>query len=1218
MATAALTGTVTATTYDTHIIAGGKTIILTLTGDIFLPTSAGVTFVGSESGPIASGGGTVDLDLPAGLVENDIVLIAIACDNALNSDGVDSGAGYTAIYNSSANDPGHNVAYKRMGSTPDTTVTVNRNATAACAYVVQAFRGVDATTALDATPTSTDGSSDSTDADHPSITTVTDGAMVVAIAVHDDDDATATYPSGYTNGDYGISGGEFSGNLGAAVAMSSKIVASHGAEDPAATVFSASDSWWAYTVALRPAASPVFADSRQDLIDGMDSAQSETHGWDAEVKGNQGVSGVVRTSDTVCTITLDAQAGYVINATETITVTIPGSILSSGNPIVASPTFTVAEEPAVFAPSDITGYGYYVRLHDADGALKNVPPIFGGTGTMTSLSYEMVLGRIGSFSFTTPADSLATVALGDQAWIYAVGEGLVFKGIVNTTEYQTDESGQKNLVVTGGSLALELQKRSIGLGLVFEDADFSDSIDAILYDTSFVHGTLDTSVNIPARRLDGRQKWEALQQVADIYQYLYREDMLADPPEIDMGAFGTDSGLTFTNRRTAMDDLSTNPEIVPLQNLKVLSQANDIVNRVYPVGQIQGLGGALLTLEGVSSSNPVATRLYLRASGSTAITPTADGSWEDTNEMVRRPAGIDRSGTTMGLETFTKDSSSNLDVACYQFIYGPLQAQTISGNVKAQVLVNENVSGANAYLQMNIRVIAPDGSTVRGTALAHSTYGNELVTTVTNHTFPSTALSSVAAQEGDYLVIEMGYRGTGATTSSSSFYMGDDGSEDLPENETSTSSSPNPWIEFSNYIPLKILVSATSYAIQTATINGVGHYYLEDSTSVTAYGLSDRVLNIKDILPLGLSASNLSKASETLYGAAVTYLERHKDPQVAYSVQPVGLRHVSSGSPLFQVGDKVHIDYKGTVEDADGTRRADKTVSADLYIMSARRTFDSSGGWSWQMTVSTIARPLPSDSELIASMLSEIGVAKIAPIPFFEFSESGGHSQMRLDAYGIQLATKQVESTAIYGVEELLARPDQAVTVWKLVGQVIQGLGLANVTLSAADSKVYLNDGVDPLGYIEVGGDPVLHLWPYSGAGDGLGPHAWLPPQAAFALASTQTAISSGAIDLWAIFDALATGPAPYAAYVIVDTESAASSDNLDNIWAASGSATGLRKGQYIVLQAANSARTVVVTESGNCKLNGGSMSLDNAEDTITLIWNGSAWCEIARSNNGT
>ena len=85
-----------------------------------------------------------------------------------------------------------------------------------------------------------------------------------------------------------------------------------------------------------------FNAQRQNIINGIDSAQSETHGWDAEVKAKIGVTDVVRTSDTVCTITLDAEAGYDITATETITATIPATALTGNAQIVASPTFTVS------------------------------------------------------------------------------------------------------------------------------------------------------------------------------------------------------------------------------------------------------------------------------------------------------------------------------------------------------------------------------------------------------------------------------------------------------------------------------------------------------------------------------------------------------------------------------------------------------------------------------------------------------------------------------------------------------------------------------------------------------------------------------------------------------------------------------------------------------------------------------------------------------------
>lgn len=81
---------------------------------------------------------------------------------------------------------------------------------------------------------------------------------------------------------------------------------------------------------------------RQDIINGLTSAQSELLGWNNTVKALQGVAGVVRTSNTVVTITLDAQITYDISATETITVTVPASSLTLASATVATPTFTVS------------------------------------------------------------------------------------------------------------------------------------------------------------------------------------------------------------------------------------------------------------------------------------------------------------------------------------------------------------------------------------------------------------------------------------------------------------------------------------------------------------------------------------------------------------------------------------------------------------------------------------------------------------------------------------------------------------------------------------------------------------------------------------------------------------------------------------------------------------------------------------------------------------
>lgn len=114
---------------------------------------------------------------------------------------------------------------------------------------------------------------------------------------------------------------------------------------------------------------------RQNIINGLTSAQSETMGWNLVPKALQGVAGVVRTSNTVVTITLDAFATYNISLPETITATIPATALVGGVAIVASPGFTV--KPFIFSTrsAQLTG-------QDISGDYKL---IFDGTNDKASV-----------------------------------------------------------------------------------------------------------------------------------------------------------------------------------------------------------------------------------------------------------------------------------------------------------------------------------------------------------------------------------------------------------------------------------------------------------------------------------------------------------------------------------------------------------------------------------------------------------------------------------------------------------------------------------------------------------------------------------------------------------------------------------------------------------------------------------------------------------------
>lgn len=108
----------------------------------------------------------------------------------------------------------------------------------------------------------------------------------------------------------------------------------------------ASDTW------LAAGTGPIGSTANtQAIIDGIDSAQAEAAGWDAEVKANLvPATDVVRTSDTVCTITLPAQAAYDITAAEVITATIPAAALNiSASTVTAYPTIDIAVDQSATA-----------------------------------------------------------------------------------------------------------------------------------------------------------------------------------------------------------------------------------------------------------------------------------------------------------------------------------------------------------------------------------------------------------------------------------------------------------------------------------------------------------------------------------------------------------------------------------------------------------------------------------------------------------------------------------------------------------------------------------------------------------------------------------------------------------------------------------------------------------------------------------------------------
>lgn len=215
-------------------------------------TTANVEFIGANSS-VAS----TSLTLPTGLEEGDLVLLVATSDA---EDPPYRPSGYTNIYDERPGSTGALACYKFMGASPDTFIS-GLNDNDRTPYIAMVFRGVDTTTPLDVAYTQSSTAASGMP-NPPSITTVSDGCMIVAVGHLDDDDITATAPSGYTLAATKNTGAE----AGATVMAAYLLQTTAGAEDPGVFGGGGSDENEARTLALRPATTTIYGNKKNSGI----------------------------------------------------------------------------------------------------------------------------------------------------------------------------------------------------------------------------------------------------------------------------------------------------------------------------------------------------------------------------------------------------------------------------------------------------------------------------------------------------------------------------------------------------------------------------------------------------------------------------------------------------------------------------------------------------------------------------------------------------------------------------------------------------------------------------------------------------------------------------------------------------------------------------------------------------------------------------------------
>jgi hypothetical protein len=207
----------------------------------------------------------------------------------------------------------------------------------------------------------------------------------------------------------------------------------------------------------------------------------------------------------------------------------------------------------------------------------------------------------------------------------------------------------------------------------------------------------------------------------------------------------------------------------------------------------------------------MATRFYLPSSGAAAVSPAVDAYWSFTSGFDRLAMSATPANTANGSKGTTETVSGNVHALVRQYV-GPndLAAGAIEGSFQTSIRAEESNNDAQMFLDLVIKVVSSDGSTVRGVLYAgQGTYTSSSSSSSPQDEFDPTptrrsrilsgALSAVTAQANDRIVVEFGYSDSNlnATGRTGTLHFGDSNADtDLSYAVDTGDDSNRPWLEF--------------------------------------------------------------------------------------------------------------------------------------------------------------------------------------------------------------------------------------------------------------------------------------------------------------------------------------------------------------------------------------------------------------------------------------
>lgn len=154
------------------------------------------------------------------------------------------------------------------------------------------------------------------------------------------------------------------------------------------------------------------------------------------------------------------------------------------------------------------------------------------------------------------------------------------------------------------------------------------------------------------------------------------------------------------------------------------------------------------------------------------------------------------------------------------------------------------------------------------------------------------------------------------------------------------------------------------------------HFIIKDDASIALFGQIEKRLNIKRLAPIGPTDAQIEDASNALFDAGDTWLERHKEPYECLKAT------VRNAQQTFRSGDKVRVIYRGVIyKDGLSAPYGWREIDADYWIMSVTENVGESG-LALELELSTIDRHAVDAAEIVVGQTDAIEIHNVGAQPY--------------------------------------------------------------------------------------------------------------------------------------------------------------------------------------------------------------------------------------------